>query len=73
MYNNTSEKREIIVEVTNYRDLCTLMQPWPYDAFNKGVKPFLNGIEELPLTIFYVEKSIILKPNTVAMSLHMVL
>jgi len=68
LMNAKNEKREIIIEVSTYAELVILMQPWPYNAFGKGVKPFLNGIETLPLTIFDVDKSVVLKTNTPAMS-----
>lgn len=44
------EKRFIKIEVGTYEDQITLMQPWTFDAFGSGVKPYLVGIPKLPIT-----------------------
>lgn len=65
--NISDERRDIVIEVSTYDDLCTIMQPWPHDAFYKGVKPYINGIELLPITIKEVETSVIIRENSIAM------
>ncbi len=65
--NNKNEKREIRIQVNSYKDVCTLMEAWPFDAFYKGVTPVLDGIESLPLLFTDVPKHFILRQNTSSM------
>ena len=59
--NDKNEKREIRIEVSSYRDLMELMKPWPFDAFNKGITPFIEPIENLGLIYLDMDKNIKIK------------
>jgi len=62
--NNKTEKREIKITVRCYDDIILLMKPWPFDAFGKGIQPFVDPIETLPITFNDVPKHYTFKQNT---------
>lgn len=58
LLTETSGTRDIFITVKTYKDLCKLMQPWPSDAFDKGVKPKLKPIDDFSLALYGIEREI---------------
>jgi len=58
LLNETHGEREIFITVKTYDDMCKLMRPWPSDAFEKGVKPKLEPIDDFQIVLNGIEKDI---------------
>lgn len=60
-----NEQRDIRIEVADYDELIKLLEPWPFDSFGSGVKPYLCPIKELPITILSVELGVFVNEDSV--------